>query len=385
MKKSITYLMTLLSITALASCNSAGTPVETDEANTTMMRAMANMTNMTVGSLDVTLSTDSTVSVIVDADDNDYEYADEDILVIADGSVNAKVSDLWGTTPKASLNVTINEATVNASSTYDNVEDVYVDESFIDQEINAYYDNEYLYVDLSEAADIHESLTSLVVPNLMGSVKGMVSPIQTLPLKFKGLVGSIDDSGLPDMTAAENELPSSQVDEMIEQIVPVLALMPNTTAVMVGNELQIVYQLTQEDLPELIEGFMLEIYRMMEVEIPSSLDASQQAALDAQVNEILSHIDLTLFRVEVRLDTTRNIFTYFQIQLDAVIDIADVYTDGYWDDVNDEWVEIEVPFEQTIDIDMTTTLEINAFSEPVTVTFPTDLATYTDMTEESEV
>ena len=375
MKKTLTYVLTILAIGALSACDfgnsTAGTIIATEEANTTMMRTMANMTNMTEGSLDLTLTTDSTVSVDVDSDDNDYGYGDETVDVVVDGAINAKVSDLWGTAPKAALNVNLNEATVNATGTYDGSQEVYVDESFTDQQINAYYDNEYAYVDFSAATALHSELF------------GAMNSEEPMPTKFKGLVGTIAEFGIPDMTEPESQLPSSEVDEMIEQLLPVLEMMPNTSAMMFGNELRIVYQLTQADLPDLIEGFMIEIARSTKAEIPSSIDASLQAEIDAQVNEIMSQINLTTFRLELHIDSTRNIFSYFQVQLDGIITIQDSHYDGYWDEENSIWVEIEIPFEQIVDIDMTTTLELNAFSEPVTITFPTDLATYTDMSEDT--
>jgi len=82
-----------------------------------------------------------------------------------------------------------------------------------------------------------------------------------------------------------------------------------------------------------------------------------------------------LFRVEVRINTTRNILTYFQVQLDATVTIEDI-EEGYYDEWTETWVDVSIPYVETIDIVTSTTLQILKFSEPVTITFPTDLNTY---------
>jgi hypothetical protein len=377
MKKPIVYFIGILSVAALAACDlggsDAGEVVETEVANTTMARALGNMTAMTEGSLDMTLATDSTVAVTRDVEDNTYGWADEVVNVSIDAEVNAKVDDLWGTAPKASLSIDVTEAIINAVGTYDSVDETYIDIDVSDEQAYAYYDGEYAYMDLSAAPSLIEALFDV---NMAEQTS------EEFPTKLKGYVGTIAELGIPDLTDPENLPASSEVDAMVEEMVPMLEMMPNTTATMVGTELRIVYSLTQEDLPELVEEFMIEFARQMGQEIPSSIDASLQAEIDAMVAEILSVIDLDEFRIEVRIDSTRNVFTLFEIALDATLTINETIYDGYYDEGTYEWVEFEIESSQVIDIDTTTTLTINAFSEPVAITFPTDLDDYLDMTEE---
>jgi hypothetical protein len=369
MKKSLLSLLSVMVVGALAACDfggsQSGDPVNVETANTTMMRAMANMSNMSIGSFEISLETDTSVSMSRDVEENEYGWYDETGSIIVDGGINVKVSDLWGTAPKAHLNVAINEASVVMSDTNDGE---YINVSLTDDEVNAYYDNEFAYIDLSAATSLLDLMFDGEVP-------------AEFPTKLKAPVGSVDQLEIPDMTDPTNALGSSESDEMIAEMLPMLMLMPNVTATSVGNEIRIVYQLTQADLPDLIESFILAMASSMG-ELPSSIDSSMQAELDAMVAEVLEVIDLTTFRIEVRIDTTRNILTYFQIDVDVEITIEDMIWDGYYNESTYEWVQIEIPYTQVVDIDTTTTLQILKFSEPVTVTLPTDLDTYVNPDEE---
>lgn len=369
MKRSLLSLLSIFAVGALSACNfgssQGGTPVNVETANTTMMRAMANMSNMSIGSFEISLETDTAVSMSRDVEENEHGYYDETGSIIVDGGINFKVSDLWGAAPKAHLNATVNELSVVMSDSY---EGEYVNISLTDDVVNAYYDNAFAYIDLSGATSLLELMFEGEVPT-------------DFPTKLKAPVGSVDQLEIPDMTDPANALGSSESDEMIAQMLPMLMLMPNVTATTVGSELRIVYQLTQADLPELIESFILALAESMG-NLPSSIDSSMQAELDAMVAEVLEVIDLTTFRVEVRINTTRNILTYFQIDVDVEITIEDMIWDGYYNEVTYEWVDIEIPYTEVVNIDTTTTLQILKFSEPVTVTFPTDLNTYVNPEEQ---
>lgn len=362
MKKSLFLMFSIISVGALAACNSqGGTPVNIETANTTMVRAMANMSNMSVGSMHVNLATDTAVSVDHHVAENDYDYYNSAIDFALKGAIDFKLSDLWGAAPKAHLNVDIDQASLVMS---DDVEGEFANQSLSDASLNAYYANDYAYIDLSGAASLLELIFSGEVPN-------------DFPTKIKQPVGSVAELEIPDMTDPSNALPQSEVDGMVAEMVPMLMLMPNATATTVGNELRIVYTLTQANLPALVQSFLLQLFGSFE-QLPSSLTPSMQAELDLMVAEIVDAIDLNTFRVEVRVNTTRNILTYFQMDIDVVLTIEDYYDEGYWDDVNYEWVDVEVPFTTTVDIDTTTTLQILKFSEAVTITLPGDLNTYVE-------
>lgn len=369
MKKTLTYILTILALGALSACDLGGSKtseVGAEEANTAMIRAMANMTNMTVGSIDATLTADSTVSVVQDYAANEYEYYDTDIDVVLDGSVNVKVNDLWGASPKAALNVTVNQATVHAADT----EETFVDISVTDEEANAYYDGEYAYLDLSQT------------PSLVEALFGEAESSEEFPTKIKGPVGSVEDLEIPDMTEAGFAPTSSEVDEAIGQMLPIMALLPNVTATASAGVLTITYTLTQDDLPELIESVMLQIVRMSTDDFPSSIDASLQAIIDEQVNMIVDMIDLDILRIEVQIDTAKNILKKFEFEVDATLDIAEEeYVGGYYDSEISDWVDTYVDVDTTIDVDSTITFEINKFSEAVSITFPTDFDDYFDMSE----
>jgi hypothetical protein len=369
MKKSIAYILTVLAIGALSACDLGGSKtseVGVEEANTAMIRAMANMTNMTIGSIDATLTADSNVSVVQDYVANEYDLYDTTVEAVIDASVNLKVSDLWGATPKAALNVTVNEATVHAYDT----EETFVDLSITDEVANGYYDGEYAYLDLSQA------------PSAIDALFGESESSEEFPTKIKGPVGSVEELEIPDMTEEGFAPTSSEVDEAIAQMLPIMALMPNVTATNTGGILTITYSLTQADLPELIESVILQVARMSNPEFPSSIDASMQAMLDEEVDMIVGMINLTILRVEVQIDTAKNMLKSFEFEVDATMNVTnDEYVDGYYDSVEQEWVDIYVECESTIDVDSTITLEVNKFSEAVSITFPTDFADYFDMSE----
>lgn len=366
MRKPIAVAFALITVGVLAACTSqTGSNVDETVANTTMIRAMANMSNMTVGSLELSVETDSAVERTYNPEDNPV-FMDESTSIVADGSVNLKVSDLWGAAPKASVNATASLDVLSQGSLNGGTPEIYTDFEMTDQTVNAYYDNEFAYIDLSAA------------PTLIDMITEDMSEPESFPTKMKLPAGPVSELGIPDMTSPENALASSQVDEMVADALPMLATMPNITATQSGSELKIVYQLTQADLPDVISAFYLEALRMSEVSIPSSLDSSMQAELDAMVADIVDMIELTTFRFEVRINTARNILTYFQADIDVTVTIED-YEDGYWDDEEMEWVDVEVPYVETVSVDTTTTIQILKFSEPVTVTLPTDLATYEEM------
>ncbi|MFA5236150.1 MAG: hypothetical protein WC399_04870 [Bacilli bacterium] len=373
MKKSFTYVMTILALGALSACDLGGSQtsqIGAEEANTAMIRAMANMTNMTIGSIDTTLTVDSALSVDRDYAENEYDFYDTAIDVVMDGSVNLKVSDLWGDSPKAALNLNVNEATVHAADS----EETFVDVEVTDEVANAYYDGEYAYLDLSQA------------PSAVEALFGEVDTSEELPTKIKGPASSVEDLGIPDMTEEGFAPTSSEVDEAMGQMLPIMALLPNVTATSTGGVLKIEYSLTQADLPDLIESAMIQIARMTQEGFPSSIDTSLQAIIDAQVGMIVDAIDLEILRIEVQIDTAKNMLKKFEFEIDATLNVpGEEYVDGYYDSIEQEWVEILVDVTTTVDVDSTITFDVNKFSEAVSITFPTDFNTYFEMpTPEAE-
>lgn len=377
MKKPIALMLSIATVGVLSACtlgtSQTGSVVDDTVANTAMLRALGNMSNMTVGSLELSLDTVADVTRDYDVVNNDYEYDDQSFALSADGSVNVKVSDLWGTAPQAHVSATAALTVHEESSLNGGTPKVGIDLEIPEETVNAYYSDEFAYVDLSGAPTFKDLLT-----------QGMENP-ESFPDKFKGEVGPISELGIPDMTDVENQLASSQINEMVDQMLPMLELMPNVTATQVGSELRIVYELTQEDLPDLIARGYLEFAKSMGASIPSSLDASMQAELDEIVAEIMDVIDLTLFRVEMRINTTRNIFSYLKVELDATVTIEDVEYTGYYDEGSSTWVDVELPYTEIVDINTATTIQLLKFSEAVTITLPTDLDTYTLMGEPAQI
>ena len=338
-----------------------------------MLRALGNMSNMTIGSMEMSLETVTDMTRTYDVINNDYGYEDQSFALSADGSVTAKISDLWGVTPQAHLSATASLDVHEESSMNGAASEVGIDIEIPEETVNAYYSSNFAYVDLSAAPTFKTLIT-----------EGMENP-ESFPSKFKGEVGPISELGIPDMTDVENQLASSQINEMVDDMLPMLELMPNVTATQVGSELRIVYELTQEDLPDLIARGYLEFAKSMGASIPSSLDASMQAELDEIVAEIMDVIDLTLFRIEMRINTTRNIFSYLKVELDATLTIEDVEYTGYYDEGSYTWVDVELPYTEIVDINTATTIQLLKFSEAVTITLPTDLDTYTLMGEPAQI
>ncbi len=369
MRKPLIVMLSTLTIISLSACNfsfgfsstHSSQMTSEDVANETMLRAMANMTSMTIGSFDVTITTDSTVSHTRNVEENTHGKIDESTHLTIDASINAQVDDFWGDNPMGALNLTINEASIEH---WDENKGTSIDQSFTNQVFNAYYQSEFGYLDFSTALDLHALLSE------------MQDPENPLPTRAKVPLPSDVETKLPNLTNIENIPTSSEVDTKIAELLPIMAMMPNLTTAMVGNELRITYELTSADLPDLVESVMLEVARQENPDLPSSLDSSMQAEFDAEVNRTISMIDLDEFRIEVGINTTRNILSYFEVAIDVTLTIDDRYDYYYWDEQTSQQIEDDIAYTEVIDIDTTTRFVINKFSEPVTITLPEDLEEY---------
>jgi hypothetical protein len=354
-------------VAALASCDfnfSSGTSEQAlpvNEANTRlMMSAMFNMMDMTEGSFEIQLDVDTKVDTSFEIEDNDLEIENRYNGGEMQGSVNLKVSDIWGSDPKAAVTVDVEKFSMYGHRQLNDEElQVEIEVDVEDESAAAYYHDEHVYFDVSEAPSLVDLLSELT--------EGDFSEI----VKFGAFVGPILDE-IPDLTdeTVKSEFfpDSEEIDELIDAMVPIMMMMPNATIGQVGNEMRFVYTLTQSDLPALVRDFLIMMFEIDE----SELTASDNAEIDAEISEMLEVIDLDLFRFEVRIDTVRNIMNFFKVNVDLTVTREETWE--YWDHNISDYValsEVEI-----IDVDAEVILQILKFSEPVVIVLPEDLDDY---------
>jgi hypothetical protein len=319
------------------------------------------MTELSIGSMELQIDENAVVSVDRDVADNAIEENDSLNQITADASLNVKVSDLWGTAPLASANLTVNTLDVHTESSLNGSSPDIMDIEFTDQSASAYYDGEYAYFDFSGAPDVFSQI--------FGSSSAM-------PTKMKSMVGPVPTESMP--TMSELAFPDSQIEEITAQLLPVLEMLPNLAITTVGSELRLVYSITSGDLPELVRSFLL---TTVPPEVLSSANSSElDAMLDEMVTQITSMIELTTFEVEVRINTVRNIISYIRTNVDVTITSDRIDSIDTYDPITYEYIgSTALAVLEVIDIDSEVTIQLLKFNEAVTVTLPSDLGSYTDM------
>jgi hypothetical protein len=351
-------LIAITAVTGLAACGTPSTNSSSNllpsslvsaalnEPNRTLLNAVMSMSTMLAGASETVLDLDATI-IQANQMTMGSEVFTTNALFNLDMGATFKTNDWMGTSPQASLEISINQLEAVQTETFGSLSNTST-VNLLDQKLSAYYDQGMVYIDLAEA-------TALI--NLMdgGNFGG--------PLKVKTFVGSPTDLGL-----IEEPLTQEEIDQMIETLLPMLEMIPLLTTRIEGTSLVIRYQITENDLPDLLTMMILG-----DISI-DTLTSQELAQLNETIAIMLEIIDLTTFILEVKVNLLTNRLT------NVLVDIDVKFTNSTSYDI--DFINFDEPLKEMIqqtsltDIDVFMTMTMTVYSENRPIALPVDKEEY---------
>lgn len=312
----------------LAGCGTGGTTVDAAEANTRIVAATTKMA-----------STDITSFILNVAAEVNFEEArnyvdpletDTTSTLAASGSLELKAKDILLDTAEASLSV---EASIT--------EDMEGTSLSMTQSAEGYFKEGYAYANLTNASSIFN----------FGS---------SAPTKVKTYVGNLGTALGIDLSS---QITSSELIDP-EMITPFVNDIAGVVATEQDGALTVTYTVTLNDVVEMAVD-MAELNG----ELPSSYTSSE---LDSMKTELLTQLEAM---IEIR-------------KCEIVIGVdAEGYISKFWADVDvtvteeqTDWETSEVTETVTRTIEGFVHIDLTNINQALTITFPSDLSTYTEET-----
>ncbi len=331
MKKLIT--LSLLSLAAFSLVGCGTTPVEPAAANERVIAAMSKMTSTEMASFVLTIEADAEVSQLFDYVDE--AETDEQFTASGSASVELRANDIWGDA-EASLHAELSVSESEPGSSMSMI-----------QTVNGYIKDGYVYADGSAATDLFEISSGDVT-------------------QVKYYVGNLAEAlGISsEVTSISEELFD------MNQILPFLTDIADTTATEKNGDLTVTYNITIDDIVNLYVDLM----EMQGVDLTSYTSSqldSMMAELQAQIESVLTLTELKIV-LGVSADGYFNKF-YIDVDLDLAIEATE-YDYSISEDVVVGTNEISIA--GFLHIDLT---DVN---KTVAVTFPDDLDEYVEVTNQ---
>jgi len=317
----------------LSGCGAGGTTVDAAEANTRIVAATTKMASTDITSFILNIAAE--VNYEEGINYTDPLVTDTTSMLTASGSLELKAKDILLETAEASLSV---EASVTQAMGGTSLS--------MTQSAEGYFKEGYAYADLTGAS------------SLFGWSSGATTKVKTH-------VGTLADALGIDLssTATSSEL----IDPAM--IIPFVNDIAGVVATEQDGALTVTYTVTLNDIVEMAVDMAA-----LNGELPSSYTSSE---LDAMKTEFLTELEAM---IEIR-------------KCEIVIGIdAEGYISKFWADV-DVTVTEEKSNGMTPGVTATVTHVVNGFvhidlsniNKALTITFPSDLDTYTDATPSSSL
>lgn len=296
---------------------------------TSMMSMMSTQYAATELTLDARVAFDQRATLV-----SDQSVVQDDSLLV-DLDLLLKTNNLGQTNGQALLDLDLNTFTFSSLALEQPI-------ALSNQSISLIYDEDFLYVDITNASDLIAVMTGEASSTIPGKFKVAIDP------------AIFDDIGM-------EPIPEDQVQPMVEELLPMLDMIPQVTPTISGTNLTIRYEVTQEDLPDIIT------YMLLEGGDISSLSPSEQTLLADIIAGIMEQVTIHSFVVVVNMSLLT--FTVEGILIDIDIDLDYVetnYYDWYYDPTDPDadeygYVYLEDSINQSVSIDIDVLLSMTMF------------------------
>jgi hypothetical protein len=333
-------MLTLVGLVACTSPTSSSSNPLTSEViqqaltqpNRTMLTSMMSMVSTQYAASELTL--DARVALDQQATRVSDQTVIQDMSLLVDLDLLFQTNNLGQTNGQALLDLNLNTFTLSSLDLDQPI-------ALSNQSISLLYDDDFLYADITNATELIETITGESSSNIPGKFKVAIDP------------AIFDDMGI-------EPIPEDQVQSMVEELLPMFDMIPQVTPTISGTSLIIRYEVTQEDLPEIIT------YIVLEGGDVSSLPPTEQVMLAGIIDMIMEQVTIHTLVVEVSVNLLTFIVEGLLIDIDVDLAFVEEYYDWVYDPTDPEadiygYVLIYDMIDQSIFIDIDVLLSMTMF------------------------
>jgi hypothetical protein len=336
-------ILSMLTLVGLVACtrptSSSSNPLTSEvvqqaltQPNRTMLTSMMSMVSTHYAASELTL--DARVAFDQQATRVSDLSVIQDMSLLVDFDLLFKTNNIGQSNGQALLDLNLNTFALDMLELDQPI-------ALSNQSISLLYDEDFLYADITNATQLIETITGESSSNIPGKFKVAIDP------------AIFDDMGI-------EPIPEEDVDAMVEELLPMFDMIPQITPTISGTSLIIRYEVTQEDLPEIIT------YMVLQGGDVSSLSPSEQLMLAEIIEMIMEQVTINTLVVEVSVSLLTFIVEGLLIDIDVDLALVEEYYDWIYDPTDPEadmygYVLVYDMINQSISIDIDVLLSMTMY------------------------
>jgi hypothetical protein len=336
-------ILSMLTLVGLVACtrptSSSSNPLTSEvvqqaltQPNRTMLTSMMSMVSTHYAASELTL--DARVAFDQQATRVSDLSVIQDMSLLVDFDLLFKTNNIGQSNGQALLDLNLNTFALDMLELDQPI-------ALSNQSISLLYDDDFLYADITNATQLIETITGESSSNIPGKFKVAIDP------------AIFDDMGI-------EPIPEEDVDAMVEELLPMFDMIPQITPTISGTSLIIRYEVTQEDLPEIIT------YMVLQGGDVSSLSPSEQLMLAEIIEMIMEQVTINTLVVEVSVSLLTFIVEGLLIDIDVDLALVEEYYDWIYDPTDPEadmygYVLVYDMINQSISIDIDVLLSMTMY------------------------
>jgi hypothetical protein len=335
--------LSMLTLVGLVACtrptSSSSNPLTSEvvqqalnQPNRTMLTSMMSMMSTQYAASELTL--DARVALDQQATRVSDQTVIQDMSLLVDLDLLFQTNNLGQNNGQALLDLNLNTFALDMLELNQPI-------ALANQSISLIYDADFLYADITNATQLIETITGESSSNIPGKFKVAIDP------------AIFDEMGI-------EPIPEEEVDSMVEAILPMFDMIPQITPTILGTSLIIRYEVTQEDLPEIIT------YILLEGGDVSSLPPTEQLMLAEIIDMIMEQVTIHTLIIEVSINLLTFTIEGLLIDIDVDLAIVEEYYDWIYNPTDPEadlygYVLVYDVINQSISIDIDVLLSMTMY------------------------